>query len=99
LYADVEVSHQAFEGASIFRYYNKTQTFTKISRHLGADQHNDLFKHEDGEFSINQLKHMLDDIMCKFEDSIKKPARNSGRSGRNDGDLTLYEEACEMLCA
>jgi len=39
--------------------------------------------------------------MCKFEDSGKKSATNGGRcqSGRNDGDLTSYEQACEMLCA
>jgi len=63
VYASVEVSQQAFEGASMFRYGNKTQAFTKIRRHLGAGQHKDLFKHEDGEFSINQMKHMLDDTM------------------------------------
>jgi hypothetical protein len=101
VYAAVEFSQQAFEGASMFRYGNKTQAFTKISRHLGAGQHKDLFKHEDGEFSINQMKHMLDDAICKFEDSGKKTATNDGRcqSGRNDGDLTSYEQACEMLCA
>jgi len=55
--------------------------------------HKDLFKHEDREFSINQMKHMLDDTMCKFEDSGKKTATNGGRcqSGWNNGDLTLYE--------
>ena len=55
----------------MFRYGNKTQAFTKISRHLGAGQHKDLFKHEDGEFSINQNNYMVDDGMCKFEDSGK----------------------------
>jgi len=86
VYAAVEVSQQDFEGGSMFRYGNKTQAFTKISRHLGTGQHRDLFKHEDGEFSINQIKHMLDDAMCKFEDSGKKSATNGGRcqSGRND---------------
>ena len=86
VYAAVEVSQQDFEGGSMFRYGNKTQAFTKISRHLGTGQHRDLLKHEDGEFSINQIKHMLDDAMCKFEDSGKKSATNGGRcqSGRND---------------
>jgi len=36
VYAAVEVSQQDFEGGSMFRYSNKTQAFTKISRHLGA---------------------------------------------------------------
>jgi len=78
----------------------KTKVSTKIHRHLGADQYKDLFKHEDREFSINQMKHMLDHVMCKFEDSGKKTVTNSGRcqSGRNDGDLTSYEQACKMLC-
>jgi len=34
VYAAVEVLPQAFEGASMFRYGNKTQAFTKICRHL-----------------------------------------------------------------
>jgi len=101
VYAAVEVSQQDFEGGSMFRYGNKTQAFTKISRHLGTGQHRDLFKHEDGEISINQIKHMLDDATCKSEDSGKKSATNGGRcqSGRNDGDLTSCEQACDMLCA
>jgi len=35
-YAAVEVSQRAFEGASMFRYGNKTQAFTKIHRHFGV---------------------------------------------------------------
>ena len=34
VYAAVEVSQQAFKGASVFRYGNKTQAFTKIHRHF-----------------------------------------------------------------
>jgi len=71
VYAAVEVSQQDFEGGSMFCYGNKTQTFTKISRHLGTGRYRDLFENEDGEFSINQNNYMLDDGMCKFEDSGK----------------------------
>jgi len=63
VYVAVEVSQQAFERASMFRYGNKTQAFTKIHNHLWAGQHKDLFKHEDGEFLIKQMKYMLDDAM------------------------------------
>ena len=49
---------------------NKTQVCTKIHRHLGTGHHKDLFKNEDSE--MNQMKHMLDHVMCKFEDSGKK---------------------------
>ena len=35
VYVAVDVSHQASEGASMFRYGNKTQAFTKIHRLQG----------------------------------------------------------------
>ena len=37
VYAAVDVLHQAFEGASMFRYGNKTQAFTKIRLLQGRD--------------------------------------------------------------
>jgi len=45
VYAAVDVSQQTFERASMFRYGNKTQAFTKIRRLQGRDDRTSQGRH------------------------------------------------------
>ena len=59
VYAAVDVLQQALEGASMFRYSNKTQAFTKIRRHQCVHSY-----HVSPENDCKYLYHVSLECMC-----------------------------------
>ena len=96
----VEVSHKHYHGASMFDKGNKTGAITTIHRELVNGNHRDAFNHSKGSYSEKQVQGMLEKAMLSFLQSGKLSAAGGGRrqSGRPEGNLTKFEQACETLC-
>jgi len=79
---------------------NKMSAITTIYRDLVTGNHRAAFHHSKGSYFQEKVKGLLEKGIQPFLLSGKLSAAGGGRcqSGRPEGDLTNFEQACETLC-